>query len=43
MELDFLAANTDSIPIEGLLLVGSNDNDPCYVVQDVAKLVTNTK
>ena len=43
MELDFSVANVDSIQIEGLLLVGSNDNDPCYVVQVVAKPDTNIK
>ena len=37
IELDYAAANADSITIEGLLLLGGNESDPSYVVQVVVK------
>jgi DsbC/DsbD-like thiol-disulfide interchange protein len=43
IELDYAAASADSFTIEGLLLLGGNESDPCYVVQVVAKSDTTKK
>lgn len=43
IELDYAAASADSFTIEGLLLLGGNESDPCYVVQVVAKPDTTKK
>lgn len=43
IELDYAAASADSFTIEGLLLLGGNECDPCYVVQVVAKPDTTKK
>ncbi len=43
IELDYAAASAGSFTIEGLLLLGGNEYDPCYVVQVVAKPDTTKK
>jgi DsbC/DsbD-like thiol-disulfide interchange protein len=37
LTLDFTAAETDTIVVEGLLLIGRNPHDPSYVVRVSAK------
>jgi hypothetical protein len=41
LTVPLILENTDTRTINGLLTLGSNDRDPCYVVQVVTKPATN--